>query len=179
MSDKPVIFISHSSKDKELALVLQEQIANVIGVAKSNVFLSTDSGAIPASSDWFGEIKKNLDGADALVILFTPSSTESSWVNFEIGYFWHKTRGKYIYPVTTPNVQVEGKGPVERLQAKSLGEVSQIEAFFEALINQHGGELTKLDTNAIKEVVEPKPSFAKVQVTGLYGNTPKRTRPRS
>ena len=63
MSDKPVIFISHSSKDKELALVLQEQIANVIGVAKSNVFLSTDSGAIPASSDWFGEIKKNLDSS--------------------------------------------------------------------------------------------------------------------
>ena len=74
MSDEPVIFISHSSMDKDLALVLQEQIAIVLGINTSDVFVSVDPYAIPAGSDWFETITKQLDVADALVVIVSSSS---------------------------------------------------------------------------------------------------------
>ena len=129
MSDKPVIFISHSSKDKQLALVIQEQIANVLGMNTGNVFVSTDPYAISSSSDWFEIITKQLDLADALVVIASSSSMQSIWVGYEIGYFWSKAgRRKYIYPLVTEAVEL--KGPLERLQSKALYDEGNLKAFF-------------------------------------------------
>jgi hypothetical protein len=128
MSEKPVIFISHSSKDKDVALHLQLQLMNVFDISALNVFRSTDPFAIPSSSEWFEEIKKNLDKADALVVIVSQASINSVWVGYEIGYFWHKTSGQNIYPLVMPETEI--RGPIERLQYKLLNNSDSLKAFF-------------------------------------------------
>jgi len=135
MSDKPVIFISHATEDKAIALVLQQQIIAALGIDASNAFLSVDSYAIPSGSDWFEEIKKSLDRADALAVIVSPYSMNSIWVGYEIGYFWHKAKGKErIYPLIVPETEL--KGPIERLQGKSLSDPAGLKAFFNKLCEE-------------------------------------------
>lgn len=180
MSDKPVIFISHSSKDKQLALILQEQIANVLGLDKGNVFLSTDPYAIAASSEWFEEIKRSLDNADAFIVLVTPSSMESMWVGYEIGYFWHKENGRFIYSLIMNNTKLAG--PIERLQGKSLDDETQFKAFFNSLYEQFKEHLERFDSGKISHqkivgVVSHAPSFLQAKIKGREPR--KREYPRS
>jgi MFS superfamily sulfate permease-like transporter len=149
MSEKPVIFISHSSLDKDMARVLQEQIETVLG-GKENavVFNSSDPYAIPTGSDWFEEIAAQLDKSHVLVVLVTASAKQSIWVGFEIGYFWSRAKGKHIYPVAVPGAKTFG--PIEKLQAKSLDKPEHIDGFLRHLCQDLGiGDPTLADTKPI------------------------------
>jgi hypothetical protein len=151
MTSKPVIFISHSALDKTVARVLQQQIEMVLdGKDKVTVFNSSDPFAIPLGRDWFEEIANQLDQAEILVVLVTASAKQSIWVGFEIGYFWNKTRGKAVYPVAVPRAKTFG--PLEKLQAKSLGDSEEIDVFLYHICKDLGmGDPSKADRNSIIE----------------------------
>lgn len=87
MSEKPVIFISHSSKDGEIANVLKEEVEKNLNV---EVFETSHFEAIEGGQEWFEVITQKLDEADALFVLVSPNSLNSTWVHWEIGYFYKR-----------------------------------------------------------------------------------------
>ncbi len=168
MSDKPVIFISHSSKDRQIALVVQEQLANVLGIDKGSIFVSTDPYAIPSGGDWFEVINRQLVMADALVVIASTSSVQSIWVGYEIGYFWRKTGGSnYIYPLLTEAIEL--RGPLERLQSKALNDETSLRSFFAQIcLNLKLGDPNALNITPIIALAQDNAAEEIRQAVKLY-----------
>lgn len=75
------IFISYSSKDQAIA-----DQANDVLIAHYGVFLSSRVLADLAGSNFMVAITEALHQADALVILLSPNSVSSRWVELELTY---------------------------------------------------------------------------------------------
>jgi hypothetical protein len=132
MSEKPVIFISHSSQDKELARRVKiglEKAFKEILHTDMELFVSSSPEAIKIGSNWFNTVMDKLDLAVALIVLITESSINKPWIWFEIGYFWRKQHSKEhiaIYPLYKPGVEIPS--PLNVLQAKSMSDEAEVKA---------------------------------------------------
>jgi TIR domain len=87
MEDKKLhIFISHKMPDDtELA----KNIGKKLGNHSSNVIVKS-GGEIYQGSEWFGEIQKELNKADWLILLLTDKTDNLDFCIFECGYFRSK-----------------------------------------------------------------------------------------
>ena len=134
MSEKPVIFISHSSKDKELADKFKKILEGCFQF-QIDVFASSNPEAISVGRDWFDEIIQKIDKATVLLALVTPISVKSNWVWFEIGFYWNlylkDGQNRKIIPLYTPDVEVPS--PLNTLQAKAITEEDEMKAFHREL----------------------------------------------
>jgi len=93
---KPLIFISHITEEKEIALALKELIsANFLDMIE--VFVSTDPSSIKAGRRWLDEITDALKTCVVEIILASPKSVTRPWINFEAGSGW--IRGIQVIPV--------------------------------------------------------------------------------
>ena len=158
MSDKPVIFISHSSKDTELAQALKKQIEGCFDNT-----LEAFASTIEPGENWFQKVMRKLDQADAIVTIITPNSvTESHWVWFELGYFWARhdqalrdanSKRKIYYPLYWNLISGQWPNPVRDLQIQAIpiNDQTKLHDFFRALCDQFGGELNSVDLSEILE----------------------------
>ena len=77
-----MIFISHDSRDAELAEALSKLLSSVsAGVLKS--FRSSDrkgSQGIEYGVEWYPELMSRLDAASDVVCLLTPRSLDRPWI---------------------------------------------------------------------------------------------------
>jgi hypothetical protein len=83
------IFLSHVSKESELAKVLKKLLESTFR-AQITVFISCDPENIPIGTEWLQKIRYALNRADLLLILCSPNSINSPWINFEAGCCWIK-----------------------------------------------------------------------------------------
>lgn len=153
MSEKPVIFISHSSHDSELARYLKQQIE--VCVDNAEVFASD----IDPGENWFDKVMQKLKQADAIVVLITPNSVNlSHWVWFELGYFWARhdaqvdnldQRRKVYYPLFIDGVELPNPVYDLQIQAASLSDNKGMISFFRNLSAKFNGDLSRLDTRDI------------------------------
>ena len=171
MSDKPIIFISHSSKDGDIVNILKDQIE--VAMQEVVVFETSHPEAIPVSKKWFDEIVDKLDIAQALIVVVSPSSKASVWVNFEIGYFWkinedRKKQGMAEYPIFPLSLHDAPLfGPLTILQGKALDKVDQLSSFFQILCGEFGGDLSRAD---LGEVISKIENESKIEFGYLPGN---------
>jgi hypothetical protein len=84
------IFISYSRKDTEYAHVLAEHM-------QSMGFPVWIDARIDYGSQWPGEIQKHLDSCDAFILIMSPRSFASEWVQSELQRA--KRKGKPIFPL--------------------------------------------------------------------------------
>jgi hypothetical protein len=175
MSDiSKTVFISHSSKNGGLARILQQEIIKALDIVDSrNVFVSSTPDAIGCSDEWFETVVKNLDEADALIVLIASESMKSNWVWFEIGHFWSSKGGQHIYPAYT-DAGIKIPHPLSTKQAKHLNNSKEIKNFFDKLCEQFGGDSTKVDIDSI--IAAYKPKGASVRVVKHNGWTRKRNK---
>jgi hypothetical protein len=86
-SKAPLVFISHDSRDAELAEAFSKLLGSVsAGVLKT--FRSSDrkgSQGIEYGVEWYPEIKSKLEAASDVVCLLTPRSYERPWILYESG----------------------------------------------------------------------------------------------
>ncbi len=129
------LFLSHASKDSVLAEFLATEIEREFENSLQ-VFVSSRPDAIPNGKDWFDQVMDNLEKADALVILMTETALNSTWVGFELGYFWKKQEKSYIYPLYLPAASVPS--PVDKLQAKCITNNKELESFVQSLCSDFG-----------------------------------------
>ena len=87
--DKPTIFFSHSSKDRDLILPIRNKIVDITG-GTMDIFMSSDGQSIPLGRNWVSKIEEGLKNAQIMFIFVTPNSIKSDWIYFEAGYAYSK-----------------------------------------------------------------------------------------
>lgn len=65
------VFVSHSSKDKELATALSDFLESINPSVE--VFCSSQIGSIKVGKDFVNEITENLNNCDAFIPLLSPN----------------------------------------------------------------------------------------------------------
>lgn len=97
ISQNPLVFISHDTRDAEIAEEFSILIKRVsAGVLKS--FRSSDkkgTQGIEFGVEWYPEIIKNIQNATDVVCLLTPNSVDRPWILFEAGM----AKGKLSTPI--------------------------------------------------------------------------------
>lgn len=87
MSDNNVM-ISHSSTDVDLAQSVSSLISRC-SLQQIKPWFSSDrsgTGGMQAGDRWFDRIRSELSKSKACIVLLTPTSVESAWVQFEAGF---------------------------------------------------------------------------------------------
>ena len=87
--DKPTIFFSHSSKDRDLILPIKNKLAEITS-GTMGIFMSSDGQSIPLGRNWVSKIEEGLKNAQIMFIFVTPNSIISDWIYFEAGYAYSK-----------------------------------------------------------------------------------------
>lgn len=117
-SANPLVFISHDTRDAELAEAFSNLLKSVsAGVLKS--FRTSDrrgNQGIEYGVEWYPEIIKNIQGASDVVCLLTKRSIDRPWILFEAGM----AKGKLDTPILGVALGVELKdassGPFAQFQ---------------------------------------------------------------
>lgn len=134
------IFLSHSSKDKDIAKALAsflESIHNEI-----DVFCSSETGSIKSGQNFIDVIFKKLQESDVAIPLLSPQYYESRFCMIELGFscahMYNRRRGEetYIYPLALPPVNKDdalAKTPLAFLQVRSLDEAENMAAYIRDL----------------------------------------------
>lgn len=96
-TDNPLVFISHDTRDAEIAEEFSTLLKRVsAGVLKS--FRSSDkkgNQGIEYGVEWYPQIIKNIQNASDVVCLLTPNSVDRPWILFEAGM----AKGKLNTPI--------------------------------------------------------------------------------
>jgi hypothetical protein len=118
-SKSPLIFISHDTRDAELAEAFSKLLSSVsAGVLKS--FRSSDrkgSQGIDYGVEWYPELMSRLESASDVVCLLTQRSLDRPWILYEAGV----AKGKLNTPVYgialgIPLSRVMATGPFAQFQ---------------------------------------------------------------
>lgn len=130
--DKPTVFFSHSSKDKELILPLKNKFDEITG-RTMNLFMSSDGQSIPFGRNWVHKIEEGLINAQILFIFVTPNSIKSEWIYFEAGYAYSK--GIEVIPVGIGINIGQLRAPLNLLQGFNITSVDSMNNFI-SIINR-------------------------------------------
>ncbi len=82
------IFLSHCSKNGQLAEVLTECMHEGIGVEEDDVFCSSMNYSIPSGEDFTKHIKDELDKCQIVIAMIIPEYLKSIYCLMELGAAW-------------------------------------------------------------------------------------------
>ncbi len=83
--EKPIVFISHSSRDERMVRKLKEVLTKKVGNTL-DIFVSSDGQSIPLGRNWVHEIEQALKKSKIMFVLLSPNSIRSNWIYFEAGF---------------------------------------------------------------------------------------------
>lgn len=132
--DKPTIFFSHSSKDKELILPIKNKILDITG-RTMDIFMSSDGQSIPLGRNWVSKIEEGLEKAQIMFIFVTPNSMKSDWIYFEAGYAYSKNIE--VIPVGIGVHIGELKAPLNLLQGFDILSSESMNNFISVIVYQY------------------------------------------
>jgi hypothetical protein len=139
----PLVFISHDSRDAELAEAFSKLLGSVsAGVLKT--FRSSDrrgAQGIEYGVEWYPEIMSRLDASSDVVCLLTPHSVDRPWILYEAGV----AKGKLNTPVYgialgLPVSRVNTTGPFAQFQNSDDNEESLTKLVLQLLRRIPGSE---------------------------------------
>lgn len=115
------IFLSYAMEDSVYATELINSLSQ-----QPNLHVFT-SDKISAGENWRSKIKRELSKSDFFLVLLSPTSVHSKWVQFELGAAWGLN--KFIVPVVT-SPDVVSRIPLELgdLQVIELKDLKEPEA---------------------------------------------------
>lgn len=93
------IFLSYASEDSNSATELINELGK-----QPNVHVFT-SDKMSAGENWRSKIKKTLSESDFFLVLLSPTSVQSRWIQFELGVAWGLN--KFIIPIVTSHDVVD------------------------------------------------------------------------
>jgi len=77
---KPIVFISYSTDDSVFADLVK------LKLNAANIDVWMDQDKLNPGEEWRNEIDLGIDNADALILIITPESCNSSYVTYEWAY---------------------------------------------------------------------------------------------
>ncbi len=114
---KPILFFSHSSKDKDMVLAIKKRIMKYTSNTLE-IFQSSDGESIPFGTNWIHKIEEGLENAKVMFVFVTEASISSGWIYFEAGYAYSK--GVHVIPVGIGVNVGDLKAPLNLLQGFNI-----------------------------------------------------------
>lgn len=131
------VFISHSSKDVDLAASLVELLRMSLNLHTNEIRCTSVSGyKLPGGEHTAVKLRTEIDDSQVFVALLTPNSLSSSYALFEIGARWGSHR--HLIPVVARGTKVSAlPKPIDELHALD----SQDQNDIHSLVSQIAEEL--------------------------------------
>ena len=141
------IFISHSVKDREIAIQLSgflESLSNDI-----EVFCSSDSGAIPVGNDFIRTITTQLKKCDTFLPLLSENYFHSKFCMIELGFAYSQLQSlnddkkqQYIYPLCIPPLQTSALSgtPLGNIEVANVDDMEAYRIILANIHNFHTGQ---------------------------------------
>lgn len=142
--EKQLIFISHITEEKELALNLKKLIEDkFLGMVE--VFVSSDENSIRLGQTWLDNITHGLKTCCIELILCSPVSITRPWINFEAGACWIR-ENCCVIPVCHSDIKPENLPlPLNLLQGMNLNNKIKIQELIKIIASQIGCNVPMLD----------------------------------
>jgi len=147
---QPRIFVSHSSKDHDFCLRLVDDLQAVLG--DENAVWYDARGGLHGGDTWWRKIMQELKARTVFIVVLSPDSVISPWVNSEIDLAWrqkHSPSGKLIFPLLYRHCEI--RDDLDILQIISFLPPKPYEVALEELLLALGLALKKarnqLDTD--------------------------------
>jgi Dolichyl-phosphate-mannose--protein O-mannosyl transferase len=135
---KVEVFISHSSRDEDLAAALVELLRCALKLKKSQIRCSSVNGyKFPFGAAIDERIKEEVNHSRVFIALVTPSSMKSAYVLFEMGARWG--RAQFLGPLIARGAKKKFLStPVAGLHALLATDAEQLQQFVDDLALQLG-----------------------------------------
>lgn len=152
MASKPILFISHITEEKELAIAFKDLVeSQFLGMLE--VFVSSDENSIGMGQRWLDNITTALKSCAIEVILCSPQSIRRPWINFEAGAGW--VRDIPVIPLCHSGIEPSQLPmPLNLLQAAKAAEVSSLKLIFPVLANALGAKCPSVDFSQFTDLVK-------------------------
>ncbi len=152
MSDKPLLFISHITEEKELAIAFKNLVeSHFLGML--DVFVSSNENSIAMGQRWLDNITVALKSCAVEVIICSPQSIRRPWINFEAGAGW--VRDIPVIPLCHSGIEPSQLPmPLNLLQAAKATEISSLKLVFPVLANALGAKSPNVDFSDFTDLVK-------------------------
>lgn len=149
---KPLVFISHITEEKEIAKALKCLVESTF-LDMMDVFVSSDPTSIKLGHKWLDEITYALKACAVEIILSSPESVRQPWINFEGGSGW--IRDIPVIPLCHSGmVPAKLPAPLSALQAATATEESGLKLIFPVLAEAIGCSLPDVNYTPFIETVQ-------------------------
>ena len=143
------IFLSHDSRDAELAKVISDAIIRA-SLQQINVWYSSDSsseGGLRPGHVWVDEVRSQLRSSCVLLVLITKNSVDRPWINFE-GGFGFSNDACHIVPIFVGVSIRDVESPFKIFQCYELNSLESLKKFLAKFFKD-------LSVNFDEEMVSP------------------------
>lgn len=148
---KPLVFISHITEEKEIAQALKRLVESTF-LNMIEVFVSSDPTSIKLGRKWLDEITHALKHCSVEIILASPESVKRPWINFEGGSGW--VRDIPVIPLCHSGmIPSKLPAPLGTLQAATATEEAELKLIFPVLADAVGCTLPQIDFSEFVSVV--------------------------
>ena len=120
------VFISHSSRDKEVAAAIIDLLRAALNMPADKIrCTSVDGYRLPAGASTDEQLRQEIYDARTFIGLITPTSLQSTYVLFELGARWGARR--HLAPVLASGADVNAlRQPLASLNALSCDIAAQV-----------------------------------------------------
>lgn len=150
------IFISHSSRDREIAEALVELLRAALSLPSDRIRCTSVNGyKLPLGASTEEQLRQEVGIARVLVGLITPASIRSAYVSFELGARWGARMP--IFPLLAAGADSSFlKGPLSGFNALNLANRADIHQMIEDIAGKLGMSVVNLSSfqKHIEKLVE-------------------------
>jgi len=140
---KKIVFISHISEEKDLALFVKEFIESAF-LGLIEVFISSDEHSISLGQKWLNNITDALKKCNIEIVLCSYNSIKKPWINFEAGAGW--IRDIPVIPLCHSGMEPSNLPlPLNLLQAAKISDIANMNQLLPVLANAIGSNVPKYD----------------------------------
>lgn len=155
------VFISHSSKDKELVKMFCELLTEKLRFDESDIFCTSLDNSLKVGENFITNIRDNLQSRDLAIFLITENYRNSMFCIMEMGAAWAFKNN--IVPIIVPPLDFSffDDTPLKTIQAMQLNNASDIIVkFYEnVLCNTKTFGFSRLSYEREKKFIESVDDF--------------------
>lgn len=150
---KSLVFISHITEEKEIAITFKELIENSF-LGMLDVFVSSDEDSIHMGQRWLDRISGGLKTCSVEIVLCSPKSITRPWINFEAGAGW--VRDIPVIPLCHSGINPSQLPmPLNLLQAATANEIPSLKLIFPVLAQAIDAKTPNVDfTEFVSKVID-------------------------
>lgn len=167
--EKPLIFISHITEEKEIAQALKDSVESTF-LRMVEVFVSSSPTSIKVGRKWLDGITDALKACKVEIILASPESIKRPWINFEAGGGW--VRDIHVIPICHSGMTPDRlPAPLGSLQSVEATDLKGLGLVFSVISEAVGCALPVVDFTALLGVIESYEATSK-QIQAMENASP-------